>query len=130
MLHSPSLPHLDAGIPRGVALHTDGATVSVWAPHANEVALHVATGAACGDHPLTRIDDEHGVWALDVPGLRAGDRYGFRLDGGDPIPDPTSRAQPDGVNGLSQVVDPTAFAWDDDHWPGLPLADFLIYELH
>ena len=130
MLQTPSLPHLDARVPRGVTLHADGAIVSVWAPTASEVVLHVATGAACGDHPMTRVDDEHCVYALDVPGLRAGDRYGFRLDGSDPLPDPLSRAQPDGVSGLSEVVDATTFEWDDDHWPGLSLADFLIYEMH
>ena len=130
MLETPPLVHLDAGVARGVRLTADGATVSVWAPAARDVVLHVATGEARGDHPMTRLDDERGVHALELPGLRAGDRYGFRVDGGDPLPDPVSRAQPDGVHGLSQVVDPNAFAWDDAQWPGLPLADFLVYELH
>jgi maltooligosyltrehalose trehalohydrolase len=130
MLDTPPRVHLDAGVPRGVTLTADGATISVWAPAAQEVILHVATGEARGDHPMQRLDGVLGVHALELPGLRAGDRYGFRVDGSDPLPDPVSRAQPDGVHGLSQVVDPNAFAWDDAHWPGLPLADFLIYELH
>ena len=115
---------------RGAMIDDDGALFSVWAPSAREVVLHVATGVARGDHALSPVDDEPGVLFAHVPGVRAGDRYGYRLDGSDPLPDPASRAQPDGVHGLSQVVDPHAFAWDDGHWPGLALADFLIYELH
>ena len=130
MLDSPPAARLDAGVARGVTLTADGAIVSVWAPAAQDVVLHVATGTALGDHPMPKLDGAPGVYALEVPGLRAGDRYGFRLDGGDPLPDPVSRSQPGGVHGLSQVVDPDAFAWDDAHWPGLALADFLIYELH
>lgn len=122
--------HLDAVVARGVTLTPEGAIVSVWAPAAQDVVFHVATGAALGDHPMTKLDGALGVYALEVPGLRAGDRYGFRLNGGDPLPDPVSRAQPGGVHGLSQVGDPGAFAWDDAHWSGLALADFLIYELH
>ena len=115
---------------RGVRLDDAGATFTVWAPSAKRVELHVASGVAAGDHPMTPVDGEPGVFAAQLRGVRAGDRYGYRLDGADPLPDPASRAQPDGVHGLSQVVDPHAFAWDDGHWPGLALADFLIYELH
>jgi maltooligosyltrehalose trehalohydrolase len=52
------------------------------------------------------------------------------LDGTDPIPDPVSRSQPDGVHGLSQVIDPNRFQWTDGNWKGLSLPDFIIYELH
>jgi maltooligosyltrehalose trehalohydrolase len=105
-------------------------TFGVWAPRAREVVVHVADGAAAGDHPLARVDAERGVWAATVPGGAAGDRYGYRVDGGDPLPDPVSRSQPDGVHGPSQVVDPTRFAWQDGNWPGLALPDFVLYELH
>ena len=40
-----------------------------------------------------------------------GDDYRYVLDGGDPLPDPCSRSQPEGVRGPSRVVDPAAFAW-------------------
>ena len=33
------------------------------------------------------------------------------------------------MHGPSQVVDP-AFAWEDQCWFGLPLKDFIVYELH
>ena len=30
---------------------------------------------------------------------------------------------------LREVIDP-AFAWGDAHWRGLPLHDYILYELH
>jgi maltooligosyltrehalose trehalohydrolase len=115
---------------RGVVLDEAGATFTVWAPSAETVALHVRTETGGGEHAMSPLEREPGVYVTHVDGVRAGDRYGYRLDDGEPLPDPASRAQPDGVHGLSQVTDPRAFAWDDAHWPGLALADFLIYELH
>ena len=115
---------------RGVLLDDAGATFTVWAPWAKTVELHVASGLAAGDHAMAPLQGEPGVYVAPLRGVRAGDRYGYRLDGGEPLPDPASRAQPDGVHGLSQVVNPSAFAWDDAHWSGLALADFLIYEMH
>jgi maltooligosyltrehalose trehalohydrolase len=115
---------------RGALLGADAVTFSVWAPRAAEVTVHVADGAGAGDHRLARVDGERGVWAAAVPAMAAGDRYGFRIDDGDPLPDPVSRSQPDGVHGLSQVVDPARFAWEDGNWPGMSLPDFVLYELH
>jgi maltooligosyltrehalose trehalohydrolase len=115
---------------RGASPSADGVTFSVWAPRAKDVAVQLSNGIGRGDHPLARVEGERGVWAATIPGVVAGDRYGFRIDGGDPLPDPTSRSQPDGVHGLSEVVDPTQFAWEDGNWPGMSLPDFVIYELH
>jgi len=58
-----------------------------------------------------------------------GSLYLYRLDGQKERPDPASRFQPQGVHGPSQVVDP-AFPWEERHWFGLPLEDYVIYELH
>ena len=46
------------------------------------------------------------------------------------LPDPCSRWQPDGVRGPSRVVDTAAFAWTDEGWAGVSLADLVLYELH
>jgi maltooligosyltrehalose trehalohydrolase len=70
------------------------------------------------------------VWQLDVADARAGDRYAYSIDGNDPLPDPASRYQPDGVHAWSEVVDPTAFAWTDSAWRGLDPRRAVIYELH
>jgi maltooligosyltrehalose trehalohydrolase len=115
---------------RGAMLTRAGVSFSVWAPRAKEVSVVVVRGDERTEHPLGRRTGERGVFAADVAGVRAGDRYGFRLDGADPLPDPVSRSQPDGVHGLSEVVDPYAFAWHDERWTGVALPDFAIYELH
>ena len=45
---------------------------------------------------------------------KPGSRYGFRFDGDDKIyPDPASRSQPDGPDGLSAIVDLSGHAWQD-----------------
>ncbi|MGW9024848.1 malto-oligosyltrehalose trehalohydrolase [Streptomyces sp. NPDC055722] len=96
----------------------------VWAPQAARVTLHC--GAA--EQGLTRDPGRAGWWTGEA---EAGDgtRYGFALDDGPVLPDPRSRRQPDGPDGLSAVVDHGAYAW---HTPGeghgLPGA--VLYELH
>ena len=79
-------------------------------------------------HAMTA--DERGGWSAEVDGAGAGSRYGFSIDGGDVRPDPRSPSQPDGVDGLSEVVDHGAFAWTDGGWRGVPLPSAVIYELH
>ena len=67
---------------------------------------------------------------LDGPRLEHGTRYAIRLDGGDPLPDPRSPWQPDGVHGRSAWVDHSRFGWTDAGWSAGELADQVIYELH
>ncbi len=71
-----------------------------------------------------------GWWELDVPDIVDGADYAFRLDGGDPLPDPRSPRQPFGINGPSRVYDHSAFRWTDSGWRGGPLHGSVIYELH
>jgi maltooligosyltrehalose trehalohydrolase len=71
-----------------------------------------------------------GYFAGHLPGVGAGARYRYRLDGGDAFPDPASRLQPEGVHGASEVVDPAAHRWRDEGWGGRPLSEMVIYELH
>lgn len=105
-----------------------GVRFRVWAPGAGELTLTIETGGAAGTHLMPR--DEAGVHDLIVGAAAAGDRYHYRLDGGDPRPDPASRFQPEGVHGPSEVIDPSAFAWRDDRWRGRSRTDLVIYELH
>lgn len=92
---------------------------SVWAPAPQAVTLEV-DGAR---YPMRRSDD--GWWraTVDVP---ADARYGFILDGSDPLPDPRSPRQPDGVHGLSQLWQPEPAA----AWAGRAIDGAVIYELH
>ena len=61
-----------------------------------------------------------------VPG---GALYRYRLSGEVERPDPASAFQPEGVHGPSQVVD-TRFDWTDANWHGLPMNDYVLYEIH
>jgi maltooligosyltrehalose trehalohydrolase len=96
----------------------------VWAPRPERVQLHV-DGRTLPMQPTRR-----GWWKVTVDGAGPGSRYGYRLDGGDPLPDPRSPSQPDGVDGLSEVVDHGGFVWTDDAWRGVSPRGPVLYELH
>ena len=96
----------------------------VWAPFAHRVELAIR-----GQNLPTRGDAD-GWYCVEDAQARPGDRYGYRLDGGAPLPDPRSESQPDGVHGLSELVDHSAFAWSDGGWHGAPLASAVLYEMH
>ena len=68
-----------------------------------------------------------GYWHVTLPAA-SGDRYQYAT-GSLALPDPVSRLLPEGVHGPTEIVDP-AFPWPDDHWRGVPLSDFVLYELH
>jgi maltooligosyltrehalose trehalohydrolase len=70
-----------------------------------------------------------GWWSVEANGA-AGTRYQFSVDGGEPLADPRSPHQPDGVFGPSAVVDHEAFRWTDARWQPPPLSSAIIYELH
>jgi len=65
-----------------------------------------------------------------VQDLDPGERYLFRLEDRIERADPASLHQPDGVFGPSQVINLSEFQWDDHGWHGLPLRDYILYELH
>lgn len=99
-------------------------TYGVWAPLLEHVRVQVD-----GDvHEMSR--DTTGWWHADVP-ERAGARYAYLLgDDEQPLPDPRSRRQPDGVHEASEVYDHDAFAWTDDGWTGRRLPGAVLYEMH
>ena len=100
------------------------ARFDTWAPSADSVEIELE-----GDrHPLTR--DPEGWWTVDVPAAGPGTDYAFAVDGGDPVPDPRSSWQPEGIHGPSRVVDHAAFPWTDAGWRPPALADGIVYELH
>lgn len=95
----------------------------VWAPGASHVDLEVDSRR----YPMTST--ERGWWSQSVDANPAA-TYGFSLDGGEVLPDPRSAWQPDGVHGLSRLVDHTQFTWRATGWRGRRLLGRLIYELH
>ncbi|MGW5863377.1 malto-oligosyltrehalose trehalohydrolase [Streptomyces sp. NPDC055239] len=96
----------------------------VWAPGAEHVAL-LCEGTT---HALERADGRAGWWTAEADATE-GTRYGFSLDGGPVLPDPRSRRQPEGPDGLSAVVDHDLYAWRAP-WSGRGLRDAVLYELH
>ena len=66
---------------------------------------------------------------MTTAAARPGTRYRYVVDG-NPFPDPASRRQPEGVHGPSEVVDPNAYKWSDDDWPGRAWEEIVLYELH
>jgi maltooligosyltrehalose trehalohydrolase len=113
----------------GANLTDDGVRFAVWAPNAKErVTLEVHRAEGTEDVPMTPVGD--GSYEAQVAGVGTGTRYAFRLDDGPAFPDPYSRYQPEGVHGLSEVVDPTPFAWTDEGWAGPDPEHVVVYELH
>lgn len=122
----------DRRLPVGAELHPDGVHFRVWAPLARRVDVVFGDhDPARGDFEELPLEAERGGWFSGLaPGLRAGALYRLRLDGGDLLPDPASRFQPEGPHGASQVVDPRAFRWSDQGWNGVDLQALVFYELH
>ena len=94
-------------------------TLAVWAPSAGHVEAEV------GGNRVALQRDDDGWWA--APDVALVGPYRFVVDG-DPIPDPRSCRQPEGVDGASWPLAP--YTWNDGGWIGRPLVDEVIYELH
>jgi maltooligosyltrehalose trehalohydrolase len=98
----------------------------VWAPRAETVELRIGGWTAHDarqDLPLS--DAGYGVYEAVAP-AHAGDDYLFLL-GGEPLPDPCSRFQPEGLRGPSRVV----AARPGGRLAKPPTLDALVvYELH
>jgi maltooligosyltrehalose trehalohydrolase len=109
-----------------VCLQNGGCRFDVWAPHANAVDVHIL---APEERFIPLKKDAFGYHSGIVEDVSGGVRYLYRLDGQKERPDPASRFQPEGVHGPSAVVDP-GFDWEEPHWPGIPLQQYIIYELH
>src|SRR5262249_35924462 len=64
-------------------------------------------------------------------GVQPGMLYQFRFERNGPLfPDPASRFQPEGPHGPSQIVNPSTYRWNDDHWNGVRIEGQVIYEMH
>jgi len=99
----------------------------VWAPAASRVEADVAGRR----YPMAR-GDRPGWWVAAIPDdmAPAGTDYAFRLDDGEPLPDPRAPRLPSGPGGPGRTYDHAAFRWTDGHWRGAPLPGAVVYELH
>jgi malto-oligosyltrehalose trehalohydrolase len=112
-----------SGFRFGPELTADGVTFRLWAPAARAVELIV-------DRPVRMAAQQNGWHALALPGVRAGTRYRFRIDGELDVPDPASGFQPDDVGGPSEVIDHGSYAWRAPDWRGRPWEETVVLELH
>jgi maltooligosyltrehalose trehalohydrolase len=98
----------------------------VWAPLVKAVDVHILRPR---EQMISLQRDGEAYFRGDVEDVRANSLYLYRLAGQKERPDPASRYQPQGVHGPSQVVDPD-FPWEERVWSGIPLEEFVIYEIH
>lgn len=112
------------------------AEIYLWAPYASSVNL-ITNGLS-----LDLLKRDLGYWYLETQALKDGDEYCFKIyqsedavhqtSGGEHLyrADPASLWQKAGVAGNSTAFDLNTFMWTDQNWHGLPLEEFIIYELH
>jgi maltooligosyltrehalose trehalohydrolase len=109
--------------------HDRGVALRVWAPRRRRVSVVLQEQDSRAEFELAREDN--GYHSGTFAEARAGSLYRFRLDDDESLyPDPTSRFQPDGPHGPSEVIDPQTFHWTDGGWRGLPPDGQVIYEMH
>lgn len=122
---SPKHPHYPQTL--GAIYEGDGrCRFLVWAPNVESLELKLL-GPDERRLPMQKLNRAY--YELTVEGVPPGTRYFYCIDGDRDRPDPASRFQPDGVHHASGVVDPQ-FQWTDQHWHGIPLHEYITYELH
>jgi maltooligosyltrehalose trehalohydrolase len=99
-------------------------TFRVWGPRAKKLDVLIRGKK----YPLKRDEDDW--WSGDVREAQPDTDYQFVMDDGEPLPDPRSQWQPQGVNGPSRLVNQASFPWTDRNWQARPLASAILYELH
>jgi maltooligosyltrehalose trehalohydrolase len=97
--------------------------LSVWAPAAKSMEL------VAGDRRIGLARAADGYWQADVDASLVRRGYKYSIDGGDPLPDPRSRWQPDGVHGTSHALEAAELSYRAGFRPK-PLREAVIYELH
>jgi maltooligosyltrehalose trehalohydrolase len=109
-----------------ICLENNRCQFRVWAPHAHRVEVHLLEP---NERVVPLSPCERGYQEGVLEEVPPGSLYRYRLDGDKERPDPTSRFQPQGVHGPSQVVAPASGGQDKSR-SGLPLSQYILYELH
>lgn len=99
---------------------------TVWAPRVQTVSVHLISPE---ERTLPLTPGRKGYFHSTIDGVMPDSLYKFQFADGSEFPDPASRYQPQGVHGPSAVID-RAFDWSDENWAGVPLEDYILYELH
>src|SRR5438270_9352455 len=108
-----------------------GVHFRVWAPKQRSVEVVLRSGPGAPATVALSSEDD-GCFAGLILEAAAGTRYAFRLGGADGpvLADPASRYQPEGLDGPSEVVDPSSAHWTDRDWRGVKSNEGqVLYEL-
>lgn len=108
----------------GINVRDGKADIAIWAPLAKQVDVVLA------NKKLKLEKSERGYWTASSEDISEGTKYKVSVDGADPLPEPASLLQPDGVHGSCSAFDLQKYKWTDTEWKNVPLADYIIYELH
>ncbi len=126
MVVSPKRKPKPNELPLGATPWGRGVGFLIWAPKAKKLDLVVDK---VGTFAMKATGK--GYYYAFVDSVGPGSLYGYKINGeGATLPDPVSYRQPNGVFGMSEVVDHTQFRWTDAGWRGLPLSRMDITEVH
>jgi malto-oligosyltrehalose trehalohydrolase len=107
-------------------LPSGGVHFRLWAPALERVSLRLED-----DGDLLAMRASRTGWhELTTQRAGVGSRYSFVLADGQRVPDPAARFQPEDVQGPSEIIDTSAYAWRDRGWRGRPWNEAVLYELH
>jgi len=99
-------------------------TFVLYAPRAATARVHLHETS----YAMQQI--AYGYWQHVVEADLTAEQYRFSVDDSDAFADPASQSQPQGVHGPSEVVDHTAFTWQDQGFVPVERDKLIIYELH
>lgn len=114
------------------------AEVWLWAPYAAMVSVFLVNKKL----KLPMLKQDFGYWFLSTNEIAEGDEYSFEIskfsEGGQILSqneslnraDPAAAFQEKGVDGNSTAINLKTFPWTDESWKGIPIENYIIYELH
>lgn len=109
----------------GINVRDGKADIAIWAPLAQQVDITLEN-----DKKIKLEKGERGYWTSSTQEISEGTKYKVSVDGGDPLPEPASLLQSEGVHGPGSAVDLQQYDWRDSAWKNIPLGQYIIYELH
>lgn len=114
-----------------------GVHFRVWAPDHDRVELVFTTDFSSApvskELPSSEVmqKEASGYFSILLPFVPHGLLYGFKLDDSKQFfPDPASRFQPQGIDGLSKIINYLDYKWNDSDWKGISGDGRVLYEMH
>lgn len=115
--------------PIGAECSASGTDFRIWAPEHTKAFL-IIEDKADSQRKIALKKEAGGYFSIFVPDLQPESLYWFCLGASSELlPDPASRYQSLGIDGPSSVTS-SHYEWTDASWPGVNLAEQIIYEMH